>query len=85
MHNFAQNQTESPLSWDIVENPIFSNNQPIRGYKALFRSDNQALLNVTKSSYTPTKNERFLEVVERMSTITGFPVKCHDRGGGPRI
>ena len=65
MQNSAENQRESPLSWDIVENPIFSNNQPIRGYKALFRSDNQALLNVTKSSYTPTKNERFLETVRR--------------------
>ncbi len=86
MQNFAQNQTESPLSWDIVEKPIFSNNQPIRGYKALFRSDNQALLNVTKSSYTPTKNERFLEVVDRMATITGFPIKCHDEfEGGKKV
>jgi hypothetical protein len=86
MQNFAENQASNPISWDIIERPIFSDNKPIRGYKALFRSDNQALLNVTKSSYTPTKNERFLEVVERMSTITGFPVKCHDEfEGGKKV
>jgi hypothetical protein len=60
MQNLAQNQTNSEipplgvrgLSWDVVEKPIFSNNQTVRGYKALFRSDNGGLLNVTKASYT---------------------------------
>jgi hypothetical protein len=96
MQNVAQNQIENPfiqppiggsgglLSWEVVEKPIFANNQPVRGYKALFRSDNGGLLNVTKASYTPTKNERFLEVVDRMSTITGFPIKCHDEFEGGR-
>ena len=92
MQNLTQNQTnlEIPplgvrgLSWEVVEKPIFSNNQPVRGYKALFRNDNGQLLNVTKSSYTPTRNERFLEVVERMSTITGFPIKCFDEFEGGR-
>ena len=86
MQNFVENQTESPLSWDIIEKPIYSNNQPVRGYKAVFRNDNGQLLNVTKSSYTPTRNERFLEVVDRMSTITGFPIKCHDEfEGGKKV
>jgi len=94
MQNFTENQTDFQvppsgvrgLSWDVLEKPIFSNNQPVRGYKALFRNDNHALLNVTKSSYTTSKNERFLEVVERMSTITNFPVKCYDEfEGGKKV
>ncbi len=86
MQNPTENQTIQPFSWDVVEKPIFGNNQPIRGYKALFRSDNGQLLNVTKSSYTPTRNERFLEVVQRMANITQYPIKCYDEfEGGKKV
>lgn len=73
-------------SWDVVEKPIYSNNQVLSGYKAIFRSDNNHLLNVCKDSYTPTTNERFMEVVQKMNDITGFPVKCFDEfDGGKKV
>ena len=70
--------------WEVVKKPIYSNNRPISGYKALFRDDNGCLLNVAKNSYTPTSNTRFVEVVERMSDITGFPIRCYDEFEGGR-
>lgn len=66
------------LSWEVEERPLFSNNQRIEGYKALYRSDNNELLQVAKSTYTPVTNERFLEVITRLSEITGFPIEMYD-------
>lgn len=85
--SISPNSAPSTLqNWEVVEKPIYSNNQQINGYKAIFRDDNGLLLNVTKSSYTPTRNERFLEVVDRMNTITGFPIKCYDEfEGGKKV
>lgn len=73
-------------SWEVIEKPIFSNDQQLVGHKALFRSDNDLLLNVCKDSYTPTTNERFMEVVQKMNEITGYPVKCFDEfDGGKKV
>jgi hypothetical protein len=74
------------LAWDIVEKPIYANNNPLAGYKAIFRNDSGQLLNVAKKSYTPTSNTRFVEVVERLSEITGFPIRCYDEfEGGKKV
>lgn len=74
------------LAWEIIEKPIYANNRQLTGHKAIFRNDNGTLLNVAKTSYTPTPNTRFLEVVNRMSDITGFPVKCfHTFQGGRKV
>lgn len=74
------------LDWDVIERPIFSNNQQISTHKAIFRNNNDYLLNVCTNTYTPTKNSRFLEVVEKMSEITGFPVECYDEfQGGKKV
>jgi hypothetical protein len=72
MQNLAQNQALEGFKWEVVQKPIYSNNQPLTGHKALFRSDTNTLLNVAKTSYTPTTNARFIEVVERMSEVTGL-------------
>jgi Domain of unknown function (DUF932) len=86
MSNLQQNTLIESIKWEISEKPIFSNNHPIVGYKALFRGDNNQLLNVAKTSYTPTPNARFVEVVERMSEVTGFPVRCYDEfEGGKKV
>ena len=63
------------ISWEIKEKPIYANNQAIAGYKGLFRSDNGKLLSVAKKSYSPTTNEKFIEVAEKLHEITGFPIK----------
>lgn len=74
------------LSWDIKEMPIYSNNSRLDNHKALFRNDTNMLLNVSKKSYTPTTNSRFVEVVEKMQEITGFPIKCYDEfEGGKKV
>lgn len=53
---------ETLLNWDIVEKPIYSNNVALTTHKAIFRNDNNILLNVAKNTYTPTNNQRFLEL-----------------------
>ena len=74
------------LEWDIRENPIFANNKKLDNHKAIFRNDNDNLLNVARKSYTPTTNARFVEVVEKMHEITGFPIKCFDEfEGGKKV
>ena len=74
------------LAWDIIEKPIYANNNPLAGYKAIFRNDNGQLLNVAKKTYTPTSNARFVEVVERLHEITGFPIRCYDEfEGGKKV
>jgi hypothetical protein len=75
-----------PFEWEVVERPIVSDNKIINGYKAIFRNDTNGLLNVTKSSYTPTPNSRFLEVVDKMNKITGFPIRSYDEfEGGKKV
>ena len=63
------------LEWDIIEKPVFANNKQIIGYKGIFRNDNGKLLNIAKSSYTPTHNEKFIEITEKLHEITGFPIQ----------
>ena len=86
MQNLIEIQTEKVINWDITESKIFANNRQIPNHKAIFRSDNGGLLNVTKNSYTPTTNARFVEVVNRMSEITGFLIRCFDEfEGGKKV
>ncbi|WP_394991933.1 DUF932 domain-containing protein [Emticicia sp.] len=77
---------QSNLNWDIIERPIFSNNTPLTNHKAIFRNDTNTLLNVAKTTYTPTNNQRFLEIVDKMQQITNFPIKCFDEfEGGKKV
>jgi Domain of unknown function (DUF932) len=77
---------KSNLSWEVIERPLFSNYQPVEGYKALFRSDNNELLHVAKNTYTHTPNDRFLEVISKLSDITGFPIELFDEvAGGKKV
>lgn len=73
--------THNTFGWEIAEKPIYANNAPLKGYKAIFRNDNQQLLNVAKQSYTPTPNTRFVEVVERLtkSQVSRFVVMTNSR------
>lgn len=86
MQNLIQNHLVQAFDWEIIEKPIFSNNRSLVGYKAIFRNDTGGLLNVVKNSYTPTPNARFIEVVERMSEVTGFPIRCYETfEGGKKV
>jgi len=78
--------TTAALEWDIIEKPIFANNKQVLGYKGIFRNDNGQLLNIAKSSYTPTHNEKFIEVTEKLHDITGFPIEnYYDVEGGKKV
>jgi hypothetical protein len=77
---------QTNLDWDIIEKPIYSNNTPLSSHKAIFRSDNNHLLNVARTTYTPTNNQRFLEIVDKMQQITHYPIKCFDEfEGGKKV
>ena len=77
---------ENKLNWEVIERPLYSNFQPVAGYKALFRSDNDELLHIAKATYTHTPNDRFLETVDKLSNITGFPIELFDEvQGGKKV
>ena len=81
-----ETETAVALDWDIIEKPIFANNKQIMGYKSIFRSDNGNLLNIAKTSYTPTHNEKFIEVTEKLHEITGFPIQnYYEVDGGKKV
>jgi len=66
-------EVKNLFAWDVVENPIYlGNGQRVQNHKAISRSDNGAVLNVCKDSYTPTTNEQFSEFVYNLSKITGY-------------
>lgn len=66
-------EVKNLFAWDVVENPIYlGNGQRVQNHKAISRSDNGAVLNVCKESYTPTTNEQFSEFVYNLSKITGY-------------
>ena len=74
------------LPWEIVEKPIYANNQKVENYKGIFRNDNGQLLNVCKQSYTPTRNEKFIEVTQKLHEITGFPIQnYYTVDGGKKV
>jgi len=64
------------LDWEVTELPVFDQSgKPINGYKRLINSESQQTLSVCKESYTPTKNERLLEVVHTLCNGMGFSVE----------
>lgn len=63
------------FSWEVKEQPIFTASGEIANYKAITRNDNGEVLNVCKSSYTPTTNEAFTDLVYKISDATGFEIQ----------
>ena len=73
-------------TWDVVERPIYSNNNCLDSHKAIFRNDNDFLLNVCSKTYTPTTNGRFIDVVEQMSEISNYPIENYTEfQGGKKV
>ena len=63
--NAPANPVENKFGWEIKETPIFSKEgQKIQGYKAIYNSETEDLLNICKTSYTPTSNYKFCEMVD---------------------
>ena len=84
-HQRAKDVTNS-IGWDIQEYPVHSNGVIHGNYKAIHRDDNNKLLNIVKRQYTPATNKMFVEVVEKLSSITGFPVHGYTEfGNGERL
>lgn len=72
---------ETSLSnWDVVESPIHVNfggsTRIVEGEKAIIRNDDGSVLNLCKPGYTPYTNGQFIDVVERFSQVTKFPVEA---------
>lgn len=72
------------LNWEVQEKPVYCQNRLVVGYKAIVRSDTGVILNVPKKSYSPTRNERLMEVVNRLAEVTGFTLEGYDEYQGGR-
>jgi len=71
---FAEPLTKE-LNWDIELQPVQVEGHTLSNHQALVRNDNREVLAVTKKSYHPATNERFLEVITRLHEFTGFEVE----------
>jgi len=77
----AEEIIESPFfesnlfDWEITEkNIIIPGIGETADWKAVVKGDTGTILNICRSSYTPTSNARFSESLEKLSEFTGFSV-----------
>jgi hypothetical protein len=78
-------QNSNQFKFEVMEKPIFlGEGNQIQGYKALVRSDNEAVLNVCNDSYGLITNEQFCDFVFNLSQITGYEVASFSEFAGGR-
>ncbi len=63
------------LTWDIKLQSVQVEAHTVPNHQAIIRNDNQEVLSITKKSYHPATNEKFLEVIGRLHEFTGFTVE----------
>lgn len=63
------------LNWDVEMKPVSVEGNELRNYQSIVRNDNRNVLAITKKSYHPATNQRFVEVVSRIHEFTGFEVE----------
>ena len=80
---FAEPLTKE-LDWDIELQPVQVESRILPNHQALVRNDNGEVLSVTKKSYHPATNEKFLEVISRLHEFTGFAVEGYSVFQGGR-
>jgi hypothetical protein len=72
------------LTWDIDLKPIVVDGNMLSDYQSVVRNDNGHVLSLTKKTYHPATNEKFLEVVSRVHEFTGFTVEGYSVFHGGR-
>jgi hypothetical protein len=72
--SFSEPITKS-LSWDVELMPVCVEGNTLENYQSLVRNDNRKVLSVTKKSYQPATNEKFIEVVAKIHEFTRFEVE----------
>jgi hypothetical protein len=80
---FAEPLTKQ-LGWDVEQIPVVVEGKTLINHQAIVRNDNRDVLAVTKKSYHPATNERFLEVISRLHEFTGFGVEGYSVFHGGR-
>lgn len=81
--SFAETVTKQ-LSWDIDLKPVIVEGNVLPDYQSVVRNDNGRVLSLTKKTYHPATNEKFLEVVSRVHEFTGFDVEGYSVFHGGR-
>jgi hypothetical protein len=81
--SFAEPITKQ-LSWDIDLKPVVVNGNILPDYQSIVRNDNGQVLSLTKKTYHPATNEKFLEVISRVHEFTGFDVEGYSVFQGGR-
>jgi hypothetical protein len=77
----------SELSWEVMTERVYNAmHLALKGYKLLTRSDNGALLNVAKKSYSVLTNESFKSTVSDLMRITKSDlVGYQELNGGKKV
>lgn len=71
---FSEPITKS-LGWDIELQPVIVEGKVLPNYQSLVRNDNRNVLSITKKTYHPATNEKFVEVISKIHEFTGFEVE----------
>jgi phage/plasmid-like protein (TIGR03299 family) len=75
------------LNWTVrQENVVTESNLPIIGHTAIVRDDNNSVLSVMSDGYYPYQNHELIELLDRVSGMTGLEiVKGGHFKGGRRV
>jgi hypothetical protein len=89
-HASAGGAPANPLQgfdWEIEQTPIYNEKgQAIAGYKAIWNNKSRQLLNVAKTTYTPTTNAEFWDMVTYISDVSGYKISSFgDIDGGRKV
>jgi hypothetical protein len=63
------------ISWEAELKPVSVEGNELSNYQSIVRNDNGDVLAITKKTYHPATNEKFVEVVSRIHEFTGFEVE----------
>lgn len=80
---FAEAVTKQ-LSWDIDLKPVIVEGNTLPDYQSIVRNDSGQVLSLTKKTYHPASNEKFVEVIGRIHEFTGFDVEGYSVFHGGR-
>lgn len=63
------------LSWDVKLKPVVVEGSIVPGYQSIVCNENGHVLSLTRKTYHPATNDKFVEVVIRIYEFTGFAVE----------
>jgi phage/plasmid-like protein (TIGR03299 family) len=75
MNTVEQILIDSNLNWNVRSESITTESGIILSEKALIREDTNKVLSIRSDSYHPFQNHEMIELLEKVSSLTGYELK----------